>query len=501
MTQPVQSDGVGVAIGRESTLGTKPTAGWMQFQVNPAGIQQLTRQNVVAEHDPLSPNMTPERDQVVGYDSSPKLVGDLTMDMLLYLRELVFRSNVKHSGGTGLSFFRPTAVTATGYTVAASGNLADNILIFAAGFSTAANNGLKVLAGTSIATEIKTAGLTAEAAPPSNATVRVAGIQGVSDDLAIDANGDLTSGGGAGPHIDFTTLGLQSGQKIRIGDETSGAAYAFGSSYNGTAVIDTIAAAKLTLKLRSWTVGAADTGAGKTIRVLFESYIQSRPITDADYLDTPSIALELSEPNAEAASDSYTYLAGQAVDSFEIDVPSESKMTATIGLVGMTVDDPTGTRASGPDTAYDPLAAQIFSTDAKIIDERLVKQSDESSLSAEINTSKISYKNNVKPQKQHGTSGAAGLIYGQYMPGVSAQVYLLQNDLTRAINGNTDCVYMLTAKCSDGGFSIDFPMCKVRKGDKSYQRASSVMLDVDIVPKRDPATGILQSMSTFAYLP
>lgn len=90
--------------------GTQPTTGFVQMQPNPSGIDGLQRENIVVERHILSVNLTPENGDVVGYDVKPKLVMDVTKDVMDNWLEPIFRSSLKHSGGTGLSKFYPSAV-------------------------------------------------------------------------------------------------------------------------------------------------------------------------------------------------------------------------------------------------------------------------------------------------------------------------------------------------------------------------------------------------------
>src|SRR5204863_5233062 len=137
--------------------------------------------------------------------------------------------------------------------------------------------------------EIKTAGLVVEAAPPANAIVEVAGVQGASGDIQIDGNGDLIASA-----INLTTLGLSVGQWIKIGGTAASTAFANQPTYNGRARITAIAAGKLSLERRSWTVGAADNGSGKTIQVFFTRWFRNVSIDHADYLE-PSLHGEIEE--------------------------------------------------------------------------------------------------------------------------------------------------------------------------------------------------------------
>lgn len=501
MSQIVQADAAGILIARETTPGVQPVSGWLQLQPNPGGITNLTRQNNVVERHILSPNMTPERGEVVGYDVSPKYMQDLDKDLLDFIGEILFRSVTKHSGGTGQSKFYPSAVvngSPSSYTVATLGALPAQALVRGNGFTNAANNGLHLLAAGSAAGSIKTGDALVAEVPPANATLEFAGLQGTAGDIGIDANGNITS-----TTIDFTTFGINAGQMLYVGDPTSGAAFTFATAaYTGIAIVVSVAAHLITVKRRTWAIAAADAGAAKTIRILFTKWLRNVPITSLDYLTAPTAAIELSEVGAGAAgATDYTYVGGLGIDTLDLDIPVEAKVVATMGMVGMNVSDPGPNRATGAGAALQPLQTQIYSTAAKMPDIRLLRQVDESNLSTEINGAKLSWKNNMSPRKQLGTGGAAGLIYGEYVPTISLTAYVLANDMTRAVNANTDCTLDLLLKNGDGGFGLDYPMLKLRKGDKTYAANSAVMLAADLPANRDPTTGILYSLSQFAYLP
>jgi len=289
-----------------------------------------------------------------------------------------------------------------------------------------------------------------------------------------------------------------------VGDPTSGAAYAFATAgYVGEAVISAISAHLLTLTAQSWTVGAADAGASKTIRLLFQAMAQNVPYdpTGANgYLMAPSVSLELSEVGSGGATD-YTYLNGCVPSQVQLDFPLEGKVTATIDMVGMTVGEPTSTRATGASSALLPLQTDIFTTGANMYDIRLINQATLARISFECNKLTITHKNNVKPQKQLGTAGAAGLMSGEYTPTGTMDAYMLDNTLTKAIDTNTSAMLETLCKSADGGFGLHFPMVKIRKGEKTYPAGNAVMQSCDLRMNRDPATGLLWTCSLFSYLP
>ena len=183
------------------------------------------------------------------------------------------------------------------------------------------------------------------------------------------------------------------------------------------------------------------------------------------------------------------------------DFPLEGKVTTTIDMVGMAVQEPTSTRATGASSYISPLQTDMFTTGANMYDFRLINQSTLARISFECNKLTLTHKNNVKPQKQLGTAGAAGLISGEYTPSATMDAYMLDNTLTKAIDNNTSAMLETLCKSADGGFGFHYPMVKVRKGDKTYPAGNAVMQNCDLVMNRDPATGLLWTCSLFSYLP
>lgn len=487
-----------VLLSREPSLGTAPTSGWVQIQPNPGGIQDYNPLFTAVVRDPLSKLASLEKGDNVGLDVTIKIGHDLNKDWVDINAEPIFRSNAKHAGNTSQSLYRPTAVTATGYTVPANGALSNNLLVFARGFATAANNGVKLLAGTSTSTEIKTAGLVVEGSPPANVTLDVCGMQGASGDIGIDGSGNLTSASAA-----FGLLNLQVGQGIWVGGALGGALVFANAAYRGYAVVRAFTASLITLERRSWTVGSADTGAGKTIQLLYTKYFRNRSIDDADYIE-PSLHGELEiQSVGPAGVAQFTYAKGLSLKTWEMDAPLESKITTMATYLGTDVSDPVeaGARVAGASTAYAPQATALLDTSTDLQRVRLANASNETSLIAEVNSWKLTGENNITPRKQQGTFGAAGMIYGKYQWSLTMEAYLLTGDVAKAVRDNRDLQWDCFVRNHQVGMMWNLPAVSIRGGNQSFDANSAVMVSAEVPAHRDPLTNIVASLTVFAYLP
>jgi hypothetical protein len=486
-----------ILVARESTLGTAPSSGWRQLQPNPGGIQGWQPEYVDVNRDPLSTYATDEKGDHVGLNANPVIVHDLNKDLVDEFGEGWFRSTAKVPGDEPTTaIYRPTAVTSTGYTVAGDGDLANGLLVYARGFDTSGNNGLKVLAGTSTATEIKAAGLTAET-PSGTCTVEVCGVQGGTADIVMTAGGDLTS-----TTLDFTTLGLVAGvSRIKIGGSTAGTKFAT-ADYNGWATVDTIAASTLTLKWHTFTPGA-DAGTDKTIQLFFGRAYRNVAIDHADYLE-PSWHGEKTDQGVGTANAAvYTYAEGMSINTVSIAMPIESKIEVTTSFVGTDVTDPVlaASRVSGPSSAYAPLATNLFDTSTDLVSCKVLDASDDSTLIAEVNSCTLTINHNVTPRKQLATFGAAGMIFGKNRPSASMEIYYERATVPTAIRDNTTCRFEAIMRNDQAGIVFDMPAVTLRGGAMTYSANAPVMVNLDLPAHRDPSTNIVMIMNVLPYVP
>ena len=503
----VITEGVNLACVVESTLGatTPPTTGWFNLQPNSLGAIGPTYKKLA--RDPISKNRQNQRPILVDEDSQAPWESDVTKDLVDDFLEGIFMSATKHSGGTGTARFMVTpttgspgtisALTATAITVAAGGALAQNVLVYMRGFATASNNGLKVVGAASTNTSIViTGGLVADAAPSANAMAEVAGVQGVASDIGIDVNGNITS-----TALDFTTLGLNVGQWIWLGGDPTNATLNFATAgYRGFARLKAISAHLLTLERRSWTVGAADTGTGKTIQVLFGRWIRNVAIDSADY-KTPSYAFEVTYPNLQAVgTPEYEYLLGNMVDEFVFNIPLTQKATAQMKFMGTTSLDPATARVTGPSIAINPVTNLAVSTSTDVMRLR-VSNTDETGISTDFQSCKMTIKNNISPEKELGQLGAKLMNVGRFEVMVEMDVIFTSDQVIKAIHDNRQASMDIGLRNGDFGVLLDLSSMSIDSGDRKFEKNKSVVIQAKTTGFQDPTLSFTLGASIFPYLP
>ena len=422
--------------------------------------------------------------------------------MIDYFGPGIFLALEKFSGGTGKGRWtkgdsgdQVSAVSATLYTVSSGGALLVNALIYARGFATAGNNGLKVVTA-SAGTTITCAGLAVET-PSAGMQLEFCGHQGAAGDITLNASGNLTS-----TLLDFTTLGLQVGQWMKLGGSTAGTQFAT-AALNDLVKIKTVAANVITFERRYFVI-AADTGATKTIQMFFGSYLRNVAIDHADYLET-TYSMERSEPGAAAAgATDYVYAVGNLVDTFELNAPLTDLTRVTMSFVGKTCSDPTTTRTVGASVAIPPVATAALNTVAEERKIRIANQSDEvvlTGVNADINNWKLTIKNNVTPQKGQGLEGAARMIVGKCETMIDTSLYYLQNDIPIGIHDNRTVAFDVLLRNNDGAQLYDCPEGTLEGGDPQHPANGPVTMPVVFRAHRSATYSCTVALSRFPYMP
>jgi hypothetical protein len=245
----------------------------------------------------------------------------------------------------GASATRITACTPTTVTLAATSVLSGsqinatgtsflaNMLVSLSGFANL--NGLYKVSG-SAATSITIAGGPTDAAPGTNARVKVVGVEGAAADITA-----VISGGPAlvTTALNWTTLGLIVGQWVKISNE--GGAYSFATvANNGYARISAITATRLSFDATQG-IFAADTGAGKTIRVYFGDTIRNG-ITQYTYRVEKEYTL--------AAGVRYSYFSGHQPSALTLTAETRGVVTGTQSWMGADATPPSAPRDVGAAT-------------------------------------------------------------------------------------------------------------------------------------------------------
>lgn len=484
----VLSNDIAIAFAWEQTLGVLPgSPAWKQIEPNAVPGWGAMMSSVARQ--PISTSRQARKGTITGVDSKVELDLDLTVDHWVDFIDSFIMSVYK---GPTNPVFLPTAVTATGYTVASGGALTQNTLIAVRNCPTAANNGLKVVGAASTGTEIKTSGLTAESL--TNGILEIAGVQGATGDITMDAAGNLNS-----TTLNFTTLGLTVGQVIWVGGETAPTQFAV-TANRGFARIRAITATKLTLDKRSATF-TTDNGSGKTIQIFFGRFVRNVARSSADY-QLRSATFEAVFPTLGSGDTArYEYPAGNYCNEVELRLPLQDKATIGYRFIGTDTPIPTAVRATNAAAAIAPYRVEAFNTSADAMRLRIAKI-DETGITTDFKNITLRLKNNVSPEKIIGQVGAKYMNTGNLDVSFEAEAVFTDEAVIAAIRNNTTVSLDLSLRNNDGGFYLDMPTATLGEGTKSFPLNESVLVSLRGMSFGDPSgLNTSASVSLFPYLP
>lgn len=488
----VKTNNVTLAYCRETSPGVASTL-WKLLEPNTINSFGSTISKVA--RSPISQTRQRKKGAISDLDSAVEFEADLTLDSARdFFEGFLFAKFTNLTRIWGPQETNDvTAVTATGYTVSAGGAIAQGLLIYARGFTNAANNGLKVVGAASTGTEIKTAGLTVEAGPPAAARVEVAGVQGATGDIQVNAGGELIS-----TVLDFTTLGLTVGQMIWVGGDTAGTSFAVAAN-RGWARVTAIAANLLTID-KTTAAFSVDNGSGKTIQLFFGQFLRNLAVTDANYLER-TFQFEGAYPDLDGVgTPAYEYAISNYCNQAAFNLPLTDKATVTLGFIGTDTEVPTITRKTGASSAIVPIQKDALSTTSDIARLRITKL-DESGLTTYFKTVTATLLNNVSPEKVLARLGAAFMNTGVFQVDIEAQILFTNKEVVTVIRQNTTVAMDFSLRNNDGAIFVDIPSMTLNGGDKEYPVNETVLLNTTAEAFEDPTLGYSIGISIFPYVP
>lgn len=462
----------------EPTAQTK----WLYMQPNELG--SYSAEVGTTPRNPISLDRNNRKGTITSLTASPAFTSDTLMDMMRYFGDAYLYTVWKGADPYGLL---PTAVTATGYTVPSGGAVPEGTLLYAVGWSNAANNGVKVAASGSTATEVKVAGLVAEAGNPA-AQLHVAGIRPEVGDLQIDADGNLTSA-----TLDFTTLGLTVGQMIHIGGVATANRFAQTDNY-GLARVEAITTHLLTLG-NTAAQYVADTGTGKAIDLFFGSFTRNVALDNADFLRTQFTM----EARYNTNPVTYEYARAAFCNTLALSFPNEDKSTMELGFVAKDLEEPVTTRKLG--ASWDNMQqVTAFNTTSDFARLRIT-QVDGTGITTYFKDTTISIDNGVTPETVLGNLGAAFVNLGNFGVTLDTEVVMTDAAVLQAIRRNTTVSMTMGLRNSDGAFVVDLPSMTLGDGSKSLAVNEKIKITTNGSVFKDERLGYSMSISLFGYLP
>lgn len=382
-------------------------------------------------------------------------------------------------------------VSTTTLTVAAGGAafVAGHVAMMS-GFGTSANNKRARVSSSSGTTIVfPAATFTAEASVPLGAEVRVIGFQGASGDLVATVTGGnaLTS-----TLLDFTTLGLNVGDWVKIGDGTAPNSFQNDADNNGWCRISAIAADRLSFGVvpAGW---GADNGATRTLIVFAGDSLRNASTKrsssfERQYLDHSPV--------------DYETFTGMTLNTMALALTAQAILTVAKTYIGKSagIED---TRASGAtDTAAPTTEVMNTSTDVADLSMDGLQITGPNFVMAYT----ININNNLRAQNAIGSLGAVGIGNGEFNVTLSPfQTYFGSKEIYDKVLDNTDFGFStrVTAPSTNKEtYLLDLPRCEFQTGAPAVTgKNADVMLEGSAQATRHPTLGYTIGINRFWYLP
>lgn len=243
----------------------------------------------------------------------------------------------------------------------------------------------------------------------------------------------------------------------------------------------------------------ADTATGKRIDIYFGPWYRNVATDHPDYR-TPSYAFEVTYQTLENGEQGFEYLLGNMVDECTWNLDSTSKATMSMKFVGATTLNPTGTRKAGPSTARDANSNAGVSTSTDL--QRLrVSDIDETGLTTDFTSVKITSTNSISPQKQLGVLGSNFMNVGHHKSMVDFSCIFTSDAVIKAVRSNVSSSLDIMMRNDEFGCLYDVQSMTIDSNDRKMERDKVMTLDNKGSGFQNPISGSTESLSTFPYLP
>ncbi len=497
-----KTNNLGLAVAIESSIGVLPgTPLWVKLEPNTIG--SYGAEITTTPRNPISNTRQAQKGSVTDLDSSVEWEGDMTKHhMLEFIEAFVFaqraNSGVMERIQAGADYDTLAAVATPEYSHdALSAALVAGTLVFARGFTTSGNNGLKEVDAASTTTLTKvTSALTAETpATTTGARVDVCGFR------LTDATWDDTAKAVGSAGTDLTTLGLSVGQMIRVGAGSNEAT-------NGSLIgrITAIVAATITVdKIENLGTGTMNGGGNETatdIDLLYGPFIRNVATTHADFLER-SFQFELTYDNLQVPTgtgDEYEYTIGNLANELSINLQGQDKGTLGLGFIGTNADDITTTRKANTANAVEAVQKNAFNTSSDFARLNLWDTSD-NDLATCFKNLTLTLGNEVSPDKCLGTLGALFMNTGNFSVGLEAELTFTDSDLAQSIKDNATVTFDVLFQNDDGALAVDIPSMTLGGGARSFPVNENIKISVTGTAFADDTLDTSIGITEFPYFP
>lgn len=499
----IDSNITGLRYAEEASLKTLPGSP-VWYPLEPNSYNDFGGQLTKMARNPINPSRQRKKGVVTDLEASGGFNSDLTQTNLQDLLQGFFFADFRRKGES--SDIPAVDGTNDEYEITDTSDFYVGSLVYATGFTNAANNGLKLVDTVTASTSIAVAeDLVAEASPPATSKLVVVGFEGTTGDLEIDATGTLPAL--ISTTKDLTQLGLVVGEWVFIGGDEAGEQFA-NEENNGFKRVRSIAANRIEFD-KSDAAMTTDDGSGKTIRV-FTGRMLKNELGSLIKRRTYQLERTLGAPDDASPSQIQSeYLVGAVPNQLTMNIPTADKVNADLTFVALDYETRSGAVGVKSGTRPSITEADAFNTSSDVTRLRmaLVSNTDEAPtpLFAFVTEATLSINNNASAAKAVGVLGGFDTIVGTFEVSGNITAYFSNVSAVEAVRANSDVTIDFAAVKNNAGWVIDLPLISLGDGRANVEQDQAITLPVSMdaatAASIDTNMDYTLSMVFFDYLP
>ncbi len=476
----IDSNETGLRIAEEESYKVLPgTPVW--YPAEPNSYNDFGGEIDTVARRPINEGRQNKKGVVVDVNSQAGYETDLTQTNIAdLLQGFFFASHLRkeeYGGDSEITNVDGTADEYDGTDI--EDDMAIGYLVHASGFTNAANNGIKEVTGVTGPNTLAVAEVVVDETPPAAAKLVHVGVQGAANDLAISMAGSLPQL--TSTVLDFTTLGMVTGEWIYIGGDASDTVFPTNATNNGWARVRTIEANALTLDKTVGTMVTETTVLGETIRFFFGRVLKNR--NTAANIVRRSYQMErlLGAPNDSAPAEIQAeYVRGAVANECAFNIPTADKFMATLSFMGADMEFIDGPTALKGGTRPSLVESDAFNTSSDVARIKLSEVTDgdaaPSALFAFVTDMTLTVNNNVKGNKAIGTVGNFDVSAGQFDVTGDLTAYFQNVAAVQAVQNNADITFDFQIVKANSGIVFDVPLVALGDGRPNVEQDEAIKL-------------------------
>lgn len=492
----IDSNITGLRYCQETSLGVLPAAAsqfWFPFEPN--SYSDFGGSVTTIARNPINPGRQRKKGVVTDLDASGGFNTDLTQTNLQDILQGFFFADVRRKQRfTGVQTV-DTSDDSYGATGIHTGFFAGD-LIFATGYTNAANNGVKVVA-TATSNKVTVVENLVNETSPATARIQAVGFQFGTGEVEI-----VVPGGGALPYLnrasgskDFTQLGLIPGEFVFIGGDAAVTQFAT-AACNGFARVRSVSSTQIVFDKTQGTM-AADNGSGKTIRIFKPASLLKNEVGTSIKRRSYGLERKLgANDDADLTREQAEYLEGAIPSEMTINVSTADKLTVDLSFQALrnsvidenvaganTLRSKAAVIAGSAANAPDIVEADAFNTSSDVSRIKLSTftegTTNPSSLFAFVQELSLTLNNNLSPNKAVGVLGSFEVTAGTFEVGGNVTAYFSDVAAVNAVKNNADVTLEAHFVKSNAGISFDVPLISLGDGRPNVEQDQPITLPLE----------------------